>query len=88
MIERAIPMYIAPNSVLYPSVVSSCTSIGRVYIDRSLIRISGSKKLFHDPINPKIAIVANAGLINGRMIVWKILSSLAPSIRAESTNAG
>src|SRR5699024_4006662 len=78
------PKYIDPYSVLYVSVVNNCTSIGRVYFPRSLIKIKGIKKLFHDCTNAKRDIVAIAGYIWGKIILWNILSSLAPSILAES----
>ena len=46
--------------------------------------ISGHVKLFHAPINVKIATVSIADFTSGRTTVWKIFHVEAPSILAES----
>src|SRR5690606_12205706 len=49
--------------------------------------INGHKKLFQLPNPCKIAIAANAGVINGIIIRKKIPYSVEPSIRAASINS-
>ena len=59
--------------------------IGIVYFVLSVNIIKGRKKLFQEPTNAKIACVASAGCIMGRIIWLKVLNSPEPSILAQFT---
>ena len=59
--------------------------MGMVYLSLLVRRINGIKRLFQENTNVKIAWVAIAGFIIGRMILLKVLNSPDPSILAEFT---
>ncbi|MNC52802.1 hypothetical protein D3C75_1021710 [compost metagenome] len=58
---------------------------GIVYFSFCVSKISGMNKLFQLATKAKMACVATAGIISGRMIRLKVLNSPEPSTRAAST---
>src|SRR5699024_12677710 len=63
------------------------SAIGTVYISGSVKKISCEKKSFQVQMNVKIAVVARAGRLSGRITLKKIRPCPAPSIRAASSSS-
>ena len=64
--------------------LNSCTNIGSVFLESVVSKMVGVNRLFHCAINWKIACVATAGFIIGRIILLKVFHSFEPSILAAS----
>ena len=60
------------------------TASGRVKLSVESITMSGQKKLFHEPMNVKIASAARAGRAIGTTTCQNACRSVMPSIRAAS----
>lgn len=61
--------------------------IGMVFLASSVMKMSGKKKSFQAPIKFTIITVPKTGRINGKMMLQRILRSVAPSIRAASSSS-
>ena len=63
------------------------SAIGSVRYASSVVMMSGHVKLFHAPINEKIATVSIEDFTSGNITERKILKLLAPSICADSISS-
>ena len=66
---------------------SDAIPTGKVIFDAVVIKIFGKKKSFQEAIKSTTPRDAIAGLLNGKMILNKILNAPAPSIFADSSSS-
>ena len=73
--------------VLPPGPTNDAIPTGKVIFDAVEIKIFGQKNSFHEAIKRTTPRAASAGLLNGKIILKKILNAPAPSIFADSSSS-